>query len=1478
MKVNVICHVEALPRYPGPNRYFSLNVGVALDGSLATQADLDPRLVSPWEWTVNKIRVFVQRGGALKEIGLLDVVRPPDDHTTDVFVGELKKLLDDRAAELPNAQPFTWSPAGNDPLSRAADELRWHEVLIHTSTFPGELTHKANLAFVFASDLVEDGDIVIAAPVIDFGDGIARTPADPTDPNPKTSTTLRFVAIGTTPLDQPPFFYGWRYGAVGGAADIDAYQRECSATPSSPSDTLIDLKTGWIAPASRDIAPGDWTLTLETRTSEAFDLPQRLIEAIASAPAVTSTQANCVAIADKFLALTRAILGNGGGPADPTRVPPPVAPDLPQLVAREIRADAAFVDDFRQVLAQATVKSDAEWAALLGIERTKLNALTATAFVDELRMLHSRISAEETVREILFQQWDSAIEEARGGNMHQTAVNTWTAKRVAVRNDALAQFGIRRALLLALLDADWPNLSNLDAAVEPDQQKHFADLLKTALAPRLTLPAGFGDVQAAIDNYLPVFTSALAAKVILDVLPDAADEHDALIVQIADASRIGSDATDAADQQDSARRISGYGVLLRPKTDDDSKDWSCLNLARLVAPGGGSDDEMADVPLPVALRLGYRSGIRQSFVVYENHPLVAESPLNTAIRKENRLGDSLGSDSDPFFAYRNPYGIDQNAPRLHALVYGTNYEVAPFTIGNGGTLPVGLAADVPLNDGSGGTVLVPWRMRKLDNTLAIGQRPRVLKFRRRTGPGRPRVRPARDGSDTPFEELPLPLIPASVHPIARSLKEPVAATAPTPAEQLARGSASRPLVLLRTRSAESKLNSFAFRLLPPAVDINVWDRWTAIDNSAAARERRANVWAAYHFLADETGPAKNDKRGDLTVDDPAVTHWRIRLTNPESGNSIEPHGPIALTPRLPAGATPSLAQMLDLARFKPLAVTVRTNKDVSVPSVTVSGETVSIDIPDGEVWTIEIHAAMDKDVRAARFAGNVKPTTSDGNAIEGISRLAFDVETTPAAIAFAQPALLDAITTRVKRSADRDRLEIGMKPAGIAAFSRWIYRVEVILQQWRWSGRPPERKDNSLIDPSRPIAREDDGVLFADRGPLDILVVPGSVDFVQSPAPATIHSHDVTASKGALYFRVGVRCFSRYEGIGEDEPEMDSRLGKDEETYARVVVPCRWDKDDVPAPHVKLLLPLTRSMQPSDTAAPLLAVMDEPWGDIGGLGEQLVVEVVRAEALTDGGAPLAELGPDPILSLRPFNLGTMEMPKPIGPIGYTFDTDTTAPLFVRSSFIILPPGGVTDDLAWSFAKLQFRRRLIATPDDAQNAKYSELPNRMTADRLSDPTPPMWGQFVPPSTSFRTSQQPIDVSDLSLRLEHDVPRFVDRSGSTIALLPLNVADGSSSVFELYVVLTERITDAGGHRDQEAYASTFVCDASGALLHNSGATVFANPQRLRARVLEVQRRKNDSSGADLWSDIFPNPAVDKDAKARIVRMSPPVDTTS
>jgi hypothetical protein len=147
----------------------------------------------------------------------------------------------------------------------------------------------------------------------------------------------------------------------------------------------------------------------------------------------------------------------------------------------------------------------------------------------------------------------------------------------------------------------------------------------------------------------------------------------------------------------------------------------------------------------------------------------------------------------------------------------------------------------------------------------------------------------------------------------------------------------------------------------------------------------------------------------------------------------------------------------------------------------------------------------------------------------------------------------------------------------------------------------------------------------------------------------------------------------------------------------------------------------------------LLVLLNDRWyrDDLGGLAEELEGEIVQV-ALPDTGGVVPEFGPDPILSnlLNPYAGFQITLPPVIGAIGYTFDTDTDAPLFEQllCAACAGPHGRgramVFADLAWHFLKLRYRRKLnsdgLTTGEPAVSAC----------------TEPVWVQVLPPANRWQ----------------------------------------------------------------------------------------------------------------------------------------------
>ncbi len=104
-------------------------------------------------------------------------------------------------------------------------------------------------------------------------------------------------------------------------------------------------------------------------------------------------------------------------------------------------------------------------------------------------------------------------------------------------------------------------------------------------------------------------------------------------------------------------------------------------------------------------------------------------------------------------------------------------------------------------------------------------------------------------------------------------------------------------------------------------------------------------------------------------------------------------------------------------------------------------------------------------------------------------------------------------------------------------------------------------------------------------------------------------------------------------------------------------------------------------------------------------------------------------------------------------------------------------------------------------------------------------------------------------------------------------PTTTGDKSQCAFDLWVLLTRRIVDALGRRNQESFVNLKRIEKLSELVPVPSESVV--------RLVEVQRRQNVSIGNldDLVQAMFPNAVgndIDPpDATARIVRISAPIE---
>jgi hypothetical protein len=708
-----------------------------------------------------------------------------------------------------------------------------------------------------------------------------------------------------------------------------------------------------------------------------------------------------------------------------------------------------------------------------------------------------------------------------------------------------------------------------------------------------------------------------------------------------------------------------------------------------------------------------------------------------------------------------------------------------------------------------------------------------------------------------------------------------------------RGGSQDPLVMLRPSTASTAwnpaLSSTSTQVLvrPPALDIKVWDRWQTetVDN----REKRQNVIAEHFTLLDDQ--SRGDRRDvDPSLDDPAVTGFTVRFVRvfpaPET--------------------TVNIATVFDFGSPNPKDTPLQqeqrpgrtmtfSSANQSAPTAALENGAVVVRIPDGQAWRVELVPVVPE---AARFDRNVVndlniPTTVVVEVMSLLFAKADDQHLRSRELhdALSAPQDPDAV--------GEPKWNVQIDPAKLPSVAHLIHRTESLVQRWRWNGRPvfedPRNTDPATRDwcglpfasfehNALPANFAGDGMLFGDRDDDDHLESVAHVDFArlhQTNAPQNIYVLQGTATPGVVYHRFSVRAHSRYEGFLRSDHRLDSTTSGDGKgrIWHRHVIPLRF-AERVPKPLVKFVVPLTETLDNSAGQMPGWMVwLDESWYNdrTGGLGEYLESEIVQVRLPDNPDDQRYQFGPDPIIDMSEDPYGDVDLPplpRPIGATGFTFDTDSSAPLFTGCCFHQPPPVVPDhDDLSFHFVQIRFRRVLVGAEPRKPRANPS-------ASAFTDP---YWVQVLPPANRWRVqtgTSAPIEwASSADLTLGDD-GSLVRRSAVKIALtvLPTTVQPGRSH-FELFALVTTEIADAFGRGNQEVMHSLVPLRSM-----KIPSTILA---KARVRIIEVQfRRVNDSPPlptnlGELAGMMFPNsadwddvwPAVN-DAGARVVRVSPPI----
>src|ERR1039457_6737449 len=271
--LNLICHLERLcSEYSAGKVDFALNIQLAFTAGDALAAD-DAAVLKSWKANWSGVQVYGLRVGVVPaRIAAADVtVLPPP-------VLDTARISTAYEAAFPAGDQDAWKVSPTAPRTAIAvneTSRPWVAFQAQQARGPAGIPVAMGLTIVFripAASLV-GFDEIAAAPV--FGAtsafGVAVTPVTPTKPVDDAHAELHRTSAES---------YSWIY--AGAPFPVTEYVNACHWSADPPtSDAFLDLKQLWVKPPAAAIgASRDWSAEFEMRLADAFDMPQRLVEAL----------------------------------------------------------------------------------------------------------------------------------------------------------------------------------------------------------------------------------------------------------------------------------------------------------------------------------------------------------------------------------------------------------------------------------------------------------------------------------------------------------------------------------------------------------------------------------------------------------------------------------------------------------------------------------------------------------------------------------------------------------------------------------------------------------------------------------------------------------------------------------------------------------------------------------------------------------------------------------------------------------------------------------------------------------------------------------------------------------------------------------------------------------------------------------------------------------------------------------------------
>ena len=1554
------------------------------DSTAKTDVDVNlaTRYLQPWtwQWTQSRLRMALIRGGAV--IGLIDIPaasivgESPTASVSNAFADEF-------AQTTATFDPVCFTePLAGIHSSVAMNENTprdWRTYLLHASTYPGNIPLRAGIAVFFHIPYAQlnNADEIVVAPV--FANAPFSAQLAPVDPplstampplpcsnlvNPmqpaspcamfRLKSDLSAYAPGAT-----PWVTQWNYASPTGT-DLNVQWIQTQAPLRIPgaagvtpwgNDGFIDEQTLWIQPSAdswkQDV---NWHEQLEQRVASFFDLPSRLLEWADQSLYNHDPSGIDSNFGQALLALIRdgmRACGDGGaqildrpdGGTLAADIAAVIAPGVANALARsqiltKVQTYYSGFDTYSNWKVRVTDALTASGRFALDSTSAWENPIQTNGnYNDWLKLMHGVMAwlfDPDNLRVFIEADFAKALNDPTlggalaGVDQYLRNIDLLSVLRQGFMGVAwgkqqgawYAKGNFAASMTTALIDVYRDRLGL------PDPPPPAGQPARTPWAYKSLLPredAVTKNQQSSIEAYLSDFISnwdrsQKGTAPVAGTTPDFSRGNQGINIQFS------NNDTFAGDDQAFLGNFRGAAVLMRPSSKDAQGNplfnWTMLHLGQYSLRGDGTDPNKPSGPplnkeqvVIAPTQIVYRNGLRQVATTYRNQPVSARSPAAGLSQVRSVKGYADSDYRQGIFQLWSPYGGDSPF-RLPRLVFGMTYDVAATAVGIAGEMAKEIADPQK-----------PWMV----STNPAAWNPPADKIHTtdpylRTIPvGLVRVEGQKSRAYTPISTMTGPPIPDMVFPMIRSLK-------PIDSQQ------DTVILLADTQNVAQitpagswiagAVNSMQLFIRPPAVDLATFDNWP-ISPVPSVSDRAA----IYSLIAQNTDIPNNgdsSQSPDLTLDDPSVTSFSFTLTQVVMPGAPQPPPITGAFPvcRTPTGSSTLLQQYQSV--HVSVSIVVGKSSTLQTPNTCTDPQQVLVTVPPGTIFQLDITPVVGN---SALFAtGALKPAPRTFFIEVATALNVPSLNDAAAALNSSLKLSLSSPSVTVGGNSGNDQLQIGLDLNALAAalpqpnLALQIHRVELMVQRWRWQGRPLARFD-SLQNPMFDFPYTDlkppgtnadsvlaplDGIYFGERDSNDQLIVGGQVDLIADavaaaaaaaatppglpPAAPVLYTYDLSQSPQGLYYRFAVRVFSRYEGLFTKGASVESRILRSTssqvaadaapEQWRRLLPLCRRTAT-APKPSVRLIIPVTRAVNGEQTPG-LMVVINEPWYEWAGLAEQFQVQIASVTDPTSGNSYL-QAGPDPVVSNPDYGaqgatppLKLEPNPLAAGPIGFTFDTNTNAPLFSTTSFLVPAPrmqnadGTLTAiELSWWFLELQFRR----TVHPAGTANYAPALD-------SDWTVPMQAQLLPAANLWNVTVNGtagrMDASELQA-FSSGSPgiSILDSSGNSVVVNSLPFDSTSTNRFEVWAMLTVNLQDAFGHAGQESFV-TMVPIASLATLPPTGATTL--------RLIEVQAMSPASPTRTDWrllaDDLF-SPANNSDnktdpamARARIVRVSPPI----